>query len=137
MGFLCGLASALNIFPKPRRNLARKGRDKDGFQQDAENIKGDWLKIVDKTAWGETESFRDAIEVLDKVFHDVSRNRSLPGWEARERETMFQATNGLRKKLGKPPVSMEQVAMAERMALGHSDYYHKFPLHCAELVVGE
>ena len=50
---------------------------------------------------------------------------------------MLKATNGLRAACSKPPVAMEQVAMAESMAVGHSDYYRKFPLYCARLVMGE
>ena len=58
-----------------------------------------------------------------------------PEWVLAERQFMIQLTQETRKELGFPPVNESLILRAEVEALGHSDYYRKFPLYCAELAL--
>lgn|SRR5574338_573523 len=62
---------------------------------------------------------------------------SEPAWVLHERQTMFAEVNRLRGERGRRPVTLEDVAKVERCASGHVDYATKFPLYCAEIVLGE
>ncbi|MGE7438012.1 spore germination YkwD domain-containing protein [Kitasatospora sp. NPDC001175] len=55
-------------------------------------------------------------------------------WVLFERATMLAAVNQARAEHGLLPVPMESIARAEQQAVGHSDYFKKFALYCAELV---
>lgn len=57
-------------------------------------------------------------------------------WVLFERSTMLAAVNAERAVIGLPPVDVTMVRRVERLAEGHTDYATKFPLYCAELVVG-
>lgn len=58
-----------------------------------------------------------------------------PAWVQFERAVMHAEVNQARAEHGAAPVSMEAVARAEQLALGHIDYVAKFALHCSELVL--
>lgn len=55
-------------------------------------------------------------------------------WVTFERKSMFDKVNELRGNAGKEPVTIDKICKAEKNATGHSDYYKKFPLYCAEIV---
>ena len=55
-------------------------------------------------------------------------------WVTYERNMMYLSTNTYRKQRKLPPISLEQIKIAENSAKGHIDYYNKFPLYCTELV---
>jgi hypothetical protein len=54
----------------------------------------------------------------------------------REQAAMLAAVNDERSRLGKAPVSLEDVQEAERLALGHVDYPYQFAKRGAELIQG-
>jgi hypothetical protein len=54
----------------------------------------------------------------------------------REQAAMLAAINDERSRLGKAPVSLEDVQEAERLALGHVDYPYQFAKRGAELIQG-
>lgn len=66
---------------------------------------------------------------------DPMEGRQALGWIIYEREQMLQAVNRIRHTLNRPPVEMLAVWRCEISASGHSDYYRKFPLYCAELAM--
>jgi hypothetical protein len=77
-----------------------------------------------------TEHFHQILAAAQ--IHRHKRDRRINGaaeWITFERQVMFDAVNKLR------PTTMERLKSAERCAVGHSDYSHKFALHCAELVL--
>jgi hypothetical protein len=55
-------------------------------------------------------------------------------WQRDERDTMYQAVNLLREKLGKRALELHDIMQVESTASGHIDYSSKFALYCAELV---
>ncbi len=57
-----------------------------------------------------------------------------PEWVTFERRTMHDAVNRIRARYGKPPVTEEAIVRVETSASGHTDYYVKFPLGCADIV---
>jgi hypothetical protein len=93
------------------------------------------------------KEFKEALESLRKTFNEASSHRDErpgyvttddhqidPKWAVFERQTMLEAVNVMRVTYGLEPIAIEKVGRAERCATGHSDYYLKFPLYCAELV---
>jgi hypothetical protein len=54
-------------------------------------------------------------------------------WIERVQRAMLAAVNGVRAGRGVDLVALADIARVERSAIGHSDYSHKFALHCAEL----
>src|SRR5262245_20798974 len=54
----------------------------------------------------------------------------------REQAAMLAAVNEERSRLGKAPVSLQDVQEAERLALGHVDYPYQFAKRGAELIQG-
>lgn len=56
-------------------------------------------------------------------------------WYVHERAQMHAAINAWRTERGLTPVTERAVARAEQMACGHSDYYLKYALYCADLAV--
>lgn len=91
--------------------------------------------------------FKTVFEDLQRVFQEATKEREHRpldqsklshecGWVLYEREQMHTAVSRWRQQLGLGPVSLPEVERAERLACGHSDYYRKFPLYCAELAVG-
>lgn len=57
------------------------------------------------------------------------------GWVV---ETWFAMSDEIERRrvlLGRPPVLLQAVQDADRMASGHIDYAEKFSLYCAELVL--
>src|SRR5262245_65296722 len=54
----------------------------------------------------------------------------------RDQAAMRAAVNEERSRLGKAPVSLEDVQEAERLALGHVDYPYQFAKRGAELIRG-
>jgi hypothetical protein len=55
-----------------------------------------------------------------------------PGWVVFERDVMRSEVDRIRAEHGLPPVPMETILRAERLATGHVDYTKKFALYCAE-----
>ncbi|WP_306317233.1 MULTISPECIES: hypothetical protein [unclassified Streptomyces] len=58
-------------------------------------------------------------------------------WAAYERACMHDAVNAIRAERGLPPVPVDGIIRADRLAAGHSDYSHKFAFYCAELAERE
>jgi hypothetical protein len=56
----------------------------------------------------------------------------VPEWNVYELEQMLDAVNQIRKN---NHASFDDIRKAERNAVGHSDYTHKFALYCAELAL--
>jgi hypothetical protein len=81
---------------------------------------------------------------LDETFTRISSERHErpihgpdfedSGWIIFERERMHEEVNRLRAQSGKGPVSLDKIKMAERSAMGHVDYQHKFVLGCRDAV---
>lgn len=61
-------------------------------------------------------------------------DRGFDAWVLAEREAMCDAVNKYRARLGKNPITIEDVARVEQMAVGHTDYGTKYALYCTELV---
>jgi hypothetical protein len=57
-------------------------------------------------------------------------------WQRHEKLGMLTAVNNERALLGKPPVGIAVIKLAEQQACGHSDYADKWPFYCAEIVFG-
>lgn len=80
---------------------------------------------------------------IEKIFNSAAaqrktRNTWVNGelaWVVFEREQMFKVVNEERSKLGLSPIGIEAVRRVESSAVGHSDYWRKFTLYCAGLVV--
>lgn len=93
-------------------------------------------------------SWKRIVAEMEQTFSDAAKKRknqpgwtkdpmtnfSQPDWVLSERQVMLDAVNALRTRMGKEPVEMRSVYKAEISASGHSDYYRKFPLYCAEIV---
>lgn len=85
----------------------------------------------------EHSEFLAGYERIKEAFETAVRNHvsSKPG-EIFEHEAMWRAVNDERARLGRVPVAIADVVRVERLALGHSDYSHKFALYGAELAWG-
>lgn len=59
------------------------------------------------------------------------------GWILFEREQMHKAVNAERARRGLMAADVKFIARADRLASGHSDYFSKYPLYCAEIALGE
>jgi hypothetical protein len=59
------------------------------------------------------------------------------GWVRHERNIMHDATNAIRARYGRPPVTREQIEAVESRAGGHIDYVSKYAIGCADLVHAE
>lgn len=57
-------------------------------------------------------------------------------WILDERQAMLDYVNRKRAVVGKSPMTLKDVERVEQLAVGHSDYAHKFSLYCAELIAG-
>ena len=94
------------------------------------------------------ESLRATAARLRERFAALAAERGKPGrddytadgqtlrWQEYELFGMLTAVNDERAGLGKQPVAMAAVEVAERQACGHCDYASKWPWYCAELVHG-
>jgi len=93
--------------------------------------------------------FKNAIKLMRELFVlaakerpsrpdmiEIGKDHIEPAWVLYERETMLWAVNDLRQASGFEPVSIDSIARAEQMAVGHVDYGTKFPLYCAEIALG-
>lgn len=58
-------------------------------------------------------------------------------WVLYEREQLLTAVNVERASRGLPEAALSDVKRVEQMAVGHTDYGHKFSIYCAELAMGE
>lgn len=76
------------------------------------------------------------IELLEKALLDEVPKRKARGvvFPLYECLRMLSATNELRWAIGKTSTTIEKINSAERQALGHADYGHKFALYCAFIV---
>jgi hypothetical protein len=61
--------------------------------------------------------------------------RAVEAWILAERECVMREVNRQRKLLAYDPVGIADVARAERMAVGHSDYVSKYAHAAADLVL--
>ncbi|OZB79884.1 hypothetical protein [Microbacterium sp. 13-71-7] len=90
------------------------------------------------------QRYRRDFEELRSVFSAAAEHRSERehfdaatgelGWVLYERDVMHDAVNRLRARLGRGPVTEDDVLRVERSASGHIDYAQKFALGCADLV---
>jgi len=62
---------------------------------------------------------------------------SVPAYVLFEREALHVAVNAERARRGFPPVDLKAIDRVERLACGHVDYAHKYPLYCTEIALGE
>lgn len=82
------------------------------------------------------------IDRLTTVLNKAAAQRHMAGnaisasgelvWVERQRKAIRAECDQVRKELGLPPVSDEAFSRAENLAVGHSDFSHKFALYCAE-----
>jgi hypothetical protein len=63
--------------------------------------------------------------------------RTVDVWILEERACVRREVNRLRALRAHPPITLADVERAERCALGHSDYVHKYALAAADLVFVE
>jgi hypothetical protein len=78
---------------------------------------------------------RDVLTAATKVRH--LRPGFVDGdleWVTFERSVMHDATNTIRARYQKPPVSVAEILVAENRACGHIDYVQKYAIGCADLV---
>jgi hypothetical protein len=57
-------------------------------------------------------------------------------WQRHELLGMLAAVNNERAALGRPPVDIRVIELADQLACGHVDYADKWPWYCAEIVFG-
>ncbi len=62
---------------------------------------------------------------------------TVPAWVLFEREALHKAVNAERARRGFPAVDIKAIDRVERLACGHVDYAHKYPLYCTEIALGE
>jgi len=96
----------------------------------------------------EHEQLRDTATLLGDRFTKLAAQRGRPGrqeytadrtelrWQRYELLGMLEAVNNERAALGKPPVDLAAIRLADGQACGHVDYARKFPWYCAEIVYG-
>lgn len=81
---------------------------------------------------------REVRELLEEATrHRSERSEFVDGelaWVAHERGVMHDAANRLRARMGKAPVSAEDVYTAEMLAAGHVDYVAKYAYGIADLI---
>jgi hypothetical protein len=80
-------------------------------------------------------SYRNLLHyTLETALVDAAKKRDEdPGWIENERKLMLKIVNEARQQHGREPVALTDIERVEQMAVGHSDYAHKFTLYCAEL----
>ena len=96
----------------------------------------------------EHEQMRDTAALLGDRFTELAAERDKPvrqeytadgtelRWQRYELLGMLAAVNNERAALGKPPVDLAAIRLADGQACGHVDYARKFPWYCAEIVHG-
>jgi hypothetical protein len=96
----------------------------------------------------QNESLLEAKGRLLERFTELAAERDKPGrqeftadrkelrWQRYELLGMLAAVNNERAALGKPPVDIHVIELAEQQACGHVDYADKWPFYCAEIVFG-
>ena len=84
------------------------------------------------------KSLERVIDRVDRSANDLvpTRNGQEPRWVVDTQLAMLTETNRLRDIQGLEPVDLSTIEQVEQMAIGHSDYGHKFALYCAELAIG-
>ncbi len=75
--------------------------------------------------------------ILDRLRKEAELRKSRPNWIEMEQKAMHEEVNTIRAEAGKGPVSLYQVLRVEALAVGHSDYAHKFAFYCWELTQEE
>jgi len=75
-------------------------------------------------------------DLLAKLVKAQEKRKSLPlsEWVLHERQTMHDAVNHARSRIGRAPVDISEIEHVERRALGSADYSNKFAMYCAELI---
>ena len=78
-------------------------------------------------------------EILRKLDAETRRraNRTLDEWILAERRCVSREVNYQRGLRVLPPVDMEVIERAERLAVGHSDYVRKYAHAAADLALGD
>lgn len=78
---------------------------------------------------------------LKERLNEVTQHRgSLPAevWIENELKAMHEETNRLRATLlALPPVDLDLIRRADRLAEGHCDWATKLPLYCSEIVINQ
>ena len=85
-------------------------------------------------------SYIAMIDILERILEKAQESRStrsVEEWVEYERTTMWNAVNARRAELGKSDIQLSELMRIECLAVGHSDYTHKFALYCADLVYKE
>lgn len=97
----------------------------------------------------ENEALRECKRRLKERSGELAAERDAPGrqeytvdgtelrWQRFELLGMLEGVNNERAVLGRPPVGLDVVRLAERQACGHSDYADKWPWYCAAIVFGD
>ncbi len=89
--------------------------------------------------------FRTSVDAMTRAFREVSGRRGErspfpdsdgPGWIVEERYAMLREVQWQLASAGADTaaVTIDDIAAAQDLCVGHSDYGHKFALGCAELV---
>lgn len=78
-------------------------------------------------------------ELHEALIDEATRRDSRPvygpdGWIELERKRMLAEVNTRRIMAFRAPLLLEEIVRCENLALGHSDYGHKFALYCRELI---
>lgn len=78
---------------------------------------------------------------LKEKLNEIPQHRdSLPPavWIENELKAMHAETNRLRSTCPSlPPVELDVIRRADRLAEGHSDWATKLPLYCSEIVINQ
>lgn len=77
--------------------------------------------------------------ILAKLDAETRRRegRALDVWIVCERKCVWREVNHQRALRAYPPLDIEAIERAERLALGHSDYVRKYAYAAADLVFRE
>lgn len=80
--------------------------------------------------------YRNALhqELHELLCSEADKRDQREDWVMAERGALCDAVNRHRTRLGKSPVTMDDVERVEQQAVGHTDYGTKFALYCTELV---
>lgn len=98
----------------------------------------DFEKIRDamRTAFAQASDARgtdpNAYEIVESV-DALGRPAKQMGFVHAEMTAMLTAVNTVRTQAGLGPLDLADIARVEQQAAGHSDYYLKYTLYCAEL----
>lgn len=83
-----------------------------------------------------SQTYRNALhqELHELLCSEAGKRDQREDWITAERRALCEAVNRHRTRLGKSPLTMDDVERVEQQAVGHTDYARKFSLYCTELV---